>query len=122
MAVILADTSIWITFFQSAKPVYFTELLESGAVCMHPFVEGELILGGIPDRYHHLLGALTGLLVTEHELVCDLIQSHRLKHSGIGWVDAHLLTATLLAGVHILTNDAALARVAKRLRCLHIGP
>jgi hypothetical protein len=38
--------------------------------------------------------------------------------TGIGWIDAHLLGSTLLAGARLWTLDAPLARAAAKLSVL----
>jgi len=48
--------------------------------------------------------------------VLALVGRRRLFGVGIGWVDAHLLTASLVAGARLWTLDAGLARVAQGLR------
>ena len=113
---ILADTSVWIDFFQRNAPD-FQEQIASGAVVMHPFVEGELVLGGLPARYLSLLGALPRACIINHEIVTAFVTNRGLIGSGIGWVDAHLLAAALSEKKPILTLDRALGRVARRLGC-----
>ena len=62
------------------------------------------------------LNRLPQLPVALHEEVLALVGRRRLFGVGIGWVDAHLLAASLLAGVRLSTLDAGLARVAQGLR------
>lgn len=113
---ILADTSVWIDFFQRNRPD-FREQVATGAVLMHPFVEGELLLGGVPARYLELLAALPRASIIDHEIVAAFVSDRRLVGSGIGWVDAHLLATSLSEKRPIYTLDRALARVARRLGC-----
>lgn len=114
---ILADTSIWIGHLRKADPVLI-ELLEAGEVLAHPMVIGELACGTMPRR-DEVLGALLELpaasVATDPE-VLRFIDRHRLMGRGIGYVDVHLLAATLLStDTRLWTADARLAAVAARL-------
>ena len=62
------------------------------------------------------LNRLPQLPVALHEEALALVGRRRLFGVGIGWVDAHLLTASLVAGARLWTLDAGLARVAQGLR------
>jgi hypothetical protein len=53
-----------------------------------------------------------------HDEVLMLLERHRLIASGIGWVDAHVLGSTLLAGAQLWTLDKPLARAAAKLSVL----
>jgi len=78
-------------------------------------VTGELALGHLSQRseilglLHHLPQAKTA---TDVEVLA-LIDTHQLFGLGIGYVDAHLLAATMLtAGSRLWTRDKRLAVVA----------
>ncbi|MCH6547975.1 MAG: hypothetical protein IH798_05960 [Gemmatimonadetes bacterium] len=45
----------------------------------------------------------------------ELVRRRRLMGSGIGWVDAHLLAASLVEDVSLWTLDRSLGAVARRL-------
>ena len=114
---ILVDTSVWIDHLRTGDPE-LVALLQDGHVLTHPWVTGELALGHLGRRgeilglLHHLPQATAA---TDHE-VLTLIDNHRLFGLGIGYVDAHLLAATLLtAGARLWTRDRRLAAVAGRL-------
>jgi predicted nucleic acid-binding protein len=116
---ILADTSVWIDHLRrSGSPL--AALLDRDEVLSHPFVLGELACGTMKTR-----GATLGLLqalqmapLAEHNEVLALIEQHDLMGTGIGWIDAHLLGSTLLAGAQLWTLDAPLARAAAKLSVL----
>lgn len=113
---ILVDTSVWIEHLRRGEP-RLASLLDESAVLAHPFVIGELALGNLQNR-QEILGLLRNLPAaktgTDSE-VLTLIEHHQLQGSGIGWIDAHLLAATLLSDASLWTTDRSLAVVAKRL-------
>lgn len=115
---ILVDSSVWVDHFRHGDPA-LSERLNRRQILSHPFVIGELALGSLRQR-DVVLDALRGLpraLVASDEEVQVFIDRHSLFGIGIGYVDAHLLAATLLnAGSHLWTRD-------KRLRdaALHLG-
>ncbi len=45
-----------------------------------------------------------------------LVETRRLWGHGLGWVDQHLLAATLLAGCRLWTRDKALDAAADELQ------
>jgi predicted nucleic acid-binding protein len=108
--VILVDTSVWIDHLRIGDPK-LTRLLQDAQVLAHPWVIGELALGQLSGR-SEILGLLSNLplatVATDAE-VMTLIETQRLFGLGIGYVDAHLLAATLL------TTDASLWTRDKRL-------
>jgi predicted nucleic acid-binding protein len=113
---ILVDTSVWIEFLRRAPPrADLREVLELGEVVTHPFVIGELALGGLGRRRAQILSdlrLLPGLPAASDAEVLDLIDARALAGRGIGWVDAHLVASALLAAARLWTLDARLARVA----------
>jgi predicted nucleic acid-binding protein len=108
--VILVDTSVWIDHLRIGDP-QLTALLQEAQVLAHPWVIGELALGQLAGR-SEVLGLLSNLsrakVATEAE-VMTLVETRHLFGLGIGYVDAHLLAATLL------TTDASLWTRDKRL-------
>ncbi len=110
---ILADTSVWIDYFRKGDTV-FERLLEDAEIAMHPMVLGELVCGNLArrDTTIRLLKALPQSVVASDAVVLHAIESHRWFGSGVGWTDAHLLTAALLSQMRLLTTDARLARLA----------
>ena len=115
---ILVDTSVWVDHLRAGDKA-LAALLEVGAVLIHPFVIGELALGSLRQR-EIVLNALSDLprasVATDAE-VLHFIDQHVLFGRGIGYVDAHLLTAVkLTAGAELWTNDKRLHAVADQLR------
>ncbi len=120
---IVVDTSIWIDHLRVGDPG-LAALLRDGQVLAHPFVIGELALGEM-SRRSEILGLLHNLpqakAATDDE-VLNLVENEHLRGRGIGYVDAHLLAATLLtAGGRLWTRDKRLAGAATQLGLRHVG-
>ncbi|HEX8498382.1 MAG TPA: type II toxin-antitoxin system VapC family toxin [Actinomycetales bacterium] len=114
---ILVDTSVWIDHLRTGDPE-LGALLEHGQVLGCSWVTGELALGHLAHR-SQVLGLLQQLpqatTATGHE-VLTLIDRRRLFGLGIGYVDAHLLAATMLTpAARLWTRDRRLEAVADRL-------
>ncbi len=76
-------------------------------------VLGELACGNLPRRVQtlRLLARLPRIPQAPDHLVLQSIDSQRLFGKGIGWIDAHLLTASLLSSVPLWTLDLRLAKL-----------
>lgn len=113
---ILVDTSVWVDHLRVGDP-RLVELLTDGQVLGHPWVTGELALGRLSRRSEilDLLHNLPQATVATDAEVLTLITDRQLFGRGIGYVDAHLLAATLLtSGARLWTRDKRLAAVAGR--------
>jgi hypothetical protein len=112
--VILADTSIWIDHLNRSDATMEVRL-QRGQISIHPFVRGEIALGNLRQR-DLVLGLLADLprtLVANDDEVLAIIGRHRLHGCGIGYVDAHLLAATLLSpDTELWTRDLKLHAAA----------
>ena len=120
----LADTSVWVNHLRANDPI-LEALLEDDQVLMHPMVIGELACGNLPDREQvlDLLKELPQIPVAGDEEVLFLIERHQLMGRGIGYVDAHLLAAALLAGsVRLWTRDRRLWSAAADLNLVYQLP
>lgn len=114
---ILVDTSVWIDHFRRGD-ASLTHVLQTGLVLCHPFVIGELACGHLRQRTR-VLGAMDVLpsapVATRREALV-FVERHALAGRGIGWVDAHLLASTVLAGgAKLWTRDKRLAGIAADL-------
>jgi predicted nucleic acid-binding protein len=115
--VILVDSSVWVDHLRAAD-AELGRLLDRGLALGHAFVRGELACGNLRRRKEilTLLAGLPQAVLAEDDEVLALIEGHRLMGRGIGYVDAHLLAATLLtAGARLWTRDLRLAEIAARL-------
>jgi hypothetical protein len=115
----LVDTSIWVEFFRGSDRVGALEdLLEADEVLLHPWVLGELVLGGLGRRQETVVADLESLPATPgvtDEEVLELVRARGLAGRGVGWVDVHLLASALVAGSRLWTLDSSLATAASLL-------
>ncbi|NNF05461.1 MAG: type II toxin-antitoxin system VapC family toxin [Candidatus Eisenbacteria bacterium] len=114
---ILVDTSIWVDHLRKGDSG-LVSLLEEGQVSCHPYLIGELACGSLKNRREilTLLRALPATVVASDNEVHEVIDQHRLYGIGIGLIDVHLLTSSLLSGEPLWTRDKALASAAKKLK------
>ncbi|HEX9638326.1 MAG TPA: PIN domain-containing protein [Acidobacteriota bacterium] len=112
------DTSVWRSYFRGASNVRrLGDLLdEDDSVLVHPFIIGELVLGGLSTSEEELLARLPTADLVPHEEVLDFVRRRRLMRRGIGWVDAHLLASALTASAVLWSLDADLAAAAAGLK------
>lgn len=111
---ILIDSSIWIDHLRKTEPD-LSALLDAGRVTCHPFVIGEVACGHLRDRRQFLaqLNLLPKVPVASHDEALVFVERHRLFGRGVGWVDAHLLASTALAGdAQLWSRDKRLAEAA----------
>lgn len=113
---ILVDTSVWADHLRYTEPG-LVNLLNEGAVLIHPFVIEELACGNLRQRNEtlSLLHALPMAPAVEHQEVLDFISKERLHSTGLSSVDVHLLASARLAGAKLWSKDKALYRESKRL-------
>lgn len=114
---ILADTSVWVDHFRKSDPE-LSRQLQRNNICSHPFVIIELALGNVPDRQTTLaaLDLLPSVKVARSGEVRHMIEAHSLFRRGLGFVDAHLLAATLITPRTVLwSRDKRLSEVAEAL-------
>jgi len=115
--VILVDTSLWIDHLRSPHAELMAHL-ERAAVLAHPWVTGELALGTLrrPAEVIDLLDGLPQATVATPADTLVLIRQAQLAGTGVGYVDAQLLAATLLTpGAFLWTADRRLEHAAQRL-------
>ena len=117
-AVILVDSSVWIDHFRAGQP-RLVRLLDSAQVLTHPFVIGELACGNLKNRKTvlSLLSDLPAAPLALDDEVLFFIEKHRLMGKGIGYIDAHLLSAVSMAhAAQLWTKDKRLSIVAGQLK------
>jgi predicted nucleic acid-binding protein len=115
--VILVDTSVWVDHLRQVNAT-LVQRLNDGLVLSHPMVVGELAVGNLRRRQPTLV-ELQELLSTEVATdaeVLAFIERFRLFGLGIGYVDCHLLAATMLTpGATIWTLDKRLSQTARQI-------
>ena len=113
---VLVDTSVWISHFRLGNSILQKLLLESRVVS-HPFIIGELACGNISNRTEilSLMQSLPSLGVVQNKELLVFIENNKLMGTGIGFVDVHLMAATILAGIPLWTQDQKLKQACTRL-------
>lgn len=116
---VLVDTSVWLRSLAGRRP-YSTELgrlLGREEVLGHDYVHGELLVGDNGGRKALLedYRLLHRVPTASHEEVTVFVRERKIGGRGIGWVDAHLLAAAVLARVLFWTADDALQRLAQEV-------
>jgi predicted nucleic acid-binding protein len=118
---VLVDTSVWRRYFAGVAEVKALASLldEDGAVLVHPFVIGEMVLGGLSAREEELFALLPAAIVVPHDEVLAMVRRRRLARRGIGWVDAHLIASALASGGELWSVDGDLSAAALDLGVGH---
>jgi len=114
---VLVDTSVWRRYFSGTASVRrLGDLLEEdGAVLVHPFIIGEMVLGGLSSGEEGLFRRLPRAGMVPHEEVLAFVRRRRLMRRGIGWVDAHLLASARTSSAVLWSIDADLSAAAADL-------
>lgn len=114
---VLVDTSIWIDHLRNRNS-NLVELLEQGDVVIHPWIIGELACGNLTNRRELLLlfRSLPSVRVATDEEVFQLMEGRKLFGKGIGWVDIHILAASLIEDIRFWTGDKRLKKIANSLK------
>ena len=117
MKPVLVDTSVWRRYLRGAAEARKLGALldEDGAVLIHPFVLGEMVLGGLSTREEALFARLPTADIVPHQEVLAFVRRCRLMRRGIGWVDAHLLAAALTSSAALWSLDGPLSAAATDL-------
>lgn len=114
---IILDTSVWIDHLRKADPGV-VDALNAARIANHPWVAGELALGGAASQVLGLLDQLPQALVAEPIELRAFIREAKLARTGIGWVDTQLLASARLSGAVVATSDRKLRTQADRLGLL----
>ena len=123
MTRVLVDTSVWRRYFAGHEAVrQLGDLLdEDDVVLTHPFILGEMVLGGLSTREERLMRELPSAAPVHHDEVLAMVRARRLMRRGIGWVDAHLIASALTSSALLWTVDTALAAAASDLKVAFRG-
>lgn len=111
---ILVDTSVWVDHLRMDNS-HLERLLNESKVLCHPFIIGELACGNLKNRSEilALLKELPFTPVSEFDEYMQFIDQNRLYGVGVGFVDVHLLTSSLLADASLWSFDKRLKKVAE---------
>ena len=113
---VLVDTSIWIDHFRFSVE-RLQVLLREDRVMIHPLIIGELACGNLRNRSVtlELLDSLPKPKVASEGEARHVIETSNLYGLGIGFLDVHLLSSSLLTGCQLWTKDKALLGVAENM-------
>lgn len=117
MSRVLVDTSVWIDHFRKNDNL-LVALLNNHRVMMHSMIRDELACGHLRHRLQilALLKHLPHVFEATHDEALTFMDNKQLMGRGIGFVDVHLLAATVLTpGARIWTRDSRLSVVAQSL-------
>jgi len=115
---IIPDTSVWVAHFRGAATLLSMPPARHVRRLLHPFVYGELLLGGLSGHEEHLteLRDLRPAPIADVDEVAEFIDWAKLVGTGIGYVDTHLLiSARMIPSARVLTLDQKLHAQAERL-------
>lgn len=113
---VLIDTSVWLAFLRGEESGRVASgWIMNGQALVHPYVVGELLLGGLSGENEALMRSLDWCEPAAAGELHDFIRRFHLAGAGIGWVDAALLFAARAAGARLATYDTTLARCARQL-------
>ena len=115
-AMVLADTSIWVTHLRQGSRQLEKLLMDAEVMC-HPFIIGELACGNLKNRNGiiSLLQSLPMAQTIEFDEFLSFVDQNHLMGKGVGFVDVHLLASALLSGVQLWTADKRLESAADQL-------
>ncbi|MEM9988720.1 MAG: type II toxin-antitoxin system VapC family toxin [Pseudomonadota bacterium] len=114
---LLVDTSVWVDHLRNENNKLQYDLLQN-KVLTHPHIIGEISLGSLKNRrlVLSLLKELPFAAVAQDSEVQEMIERQKLYGKVIGYVDAHLLAATLITpGTQLWTKDKRLHEMALEL-------
>ncbi len=76
---ILVDTSVWIDFFQGKERAkILTQLLLDNCTMMHPYVQAELVFGGLSNTTKELINTLKIIFIITDFKLCLVNEELRI--------------------------------------------
>ncbi|TVR29811.1 MAG: type II toxin-antitoxin system VapC family toxin [Spirochaetaceae bacterium] len=112
----LVDTSVWVAFFRGQPGAkQLAEFCAGNAALLHPWVLGELLLGGLSAQNRTLLDSLDRVPEPSTDDLLSAIVTHQLSSRGIGLVDVAIVHAALSEQLRIWTFDKPLGDVAREV-------
>ena len=118
MAMVLADTSVWISHFRKSNPSLQSLLINDQVLC-HPLILLELACGSPPAPRLKTLNQMKSLrqaaIATTEETI-DFVEKNKFYEMGCGAIDVSILASTLLSKNAVLwTFDKSLQALAIQL-------
>jgi predicted nucleic acid-binding protein len=118
--IVLVDTSVWAAALRrrggdAQVRADLARRVAAGETRIHPYVLGELVLGGLGVDARGRLEAQRAIPAAGPGEVLAFVDRHELAGARIGWVDCALLASAEAAGAPLWTLDRSLAEVAGRL-------
>lgn len=113
---IIPDTSTWVDHFRGKNTPLNEASVTGQQWLLHPFVAGELLLGGLPRRrgVDEFLDRLLPAPVASAIEANAFIQWAQLAGTGVGYVDVHILVSARMASARIISADKRLVEQASR--------
>jgi hypothetical protein len=94
---------------------------EDGAVLLHPWVIGELVLGGLSEKEEAVLKYVPRATEVSNEDMIRFVRTRKIVRRGIGWVDAQLVASALIDAALLWAIDEPLESVASELKIAFAG-
>jgi hypothetical protein len=115
---IIFDTNVWISFFKGEKKaLWIKDMIIENQSILHPYIYGELLLGGIADKAEIMLQALEMTTLLDQNLIYRFIKKNKLNNKGVGWVDVNILMSALLEKHQVYTYDENLIKLCRDYNC-----
>lgn len=113
---IIPDTSTWVDHFRGKDTPLGSASATAQQWLLHPFVLGELLLGGLPKRrgVDDFLDRLLPAPVASAIEANAFIQWAKLAGTGVGYVDVHILVSARMASARIISADTRLVEQASK--------
>ncbi len=80
-------------------------------IVMHPYVQAELVLGGLSNTTKELINSLNFCKVYDSQLVLNFIEEKHLVGKGIGLVDTTLIFTCIIENLKLFTYDSKLLKL-----------
>ena len=117
---VLIDTSAFVDFIRHGDDV-IEMLFKEKIAYIHPFVAGELLLGGYPkdSRIMELILKRKEPMTISTNSIEMMIDRTNAVNKRIGLIDCYLIAACMSESMKLYTKDKNLAALAKEHSCLY---
>ena len=115
---ILVDTGVWISFFRGEKSALgLKHLLVEDNVVLHPYIFGELLLGGLSKINENLMKSVKFCDIIKEDDIYEFIKKNRKYISGMGWVDINIAASIYESSYELFSFDTNLQNFSKKIGC-----